>query len=185
MKEPALRAVREGDGKLSHQNQPSHIIGRRMTTARSQITSIPLRNLRSTLLRQLPLLGILCLALTLRFLCAKFLTGTIDTEGAEYARIAGNLLNGIGYVGISTPGTELMFPPLFPWLIALVARVTHDLEAAGRSFSITRGALLVLPVSLITQHLYRPTTAYIAALLVACHPLLIGFAATVYVETAN
>src|SRR5262249_52145954 len=40
-------------------------------------------------------------------------TGAIENEGAEYARIAQNLRNGAGYVGISIPGVELLFNPLY------------------------------------------------------------------------
>ena len=120
---------------------------------------------------------------TLRLLSALFLMGSIDTEGAEYARIAENLLDGTGYVGMATLGTELMFPPLFRWLIAAVSVVTHQPEIAGRLISITTGTLLVLPVFYIALHLYRRNVAYVAAILAACHPLLIGYASTVFIET--
>src|SRR5580704_10031552 len=73
--------------------------------------------LRTALVGHLPLLLILLLAFTLRLLSARFLMGSIDSEGAEYARIAENLLNGKGSVGIALPGAQLMFPPLFPLLI--------------------------------------------------------------------
>src|SRR5207244_2358217 len=49
---------------------------------------------------------------------AYWQTGAIESEGAEYARIAANLRNGVGYVGIVTPGAQLNFNPLFPLLIA-------------------------------------------------------------------
>jgi len=132
---------------------------------------------------RLLLLLILFLAFSLRLLSVLFLTGSIDTEGAEYARIAENLLNGTGYVGMATPGTELMFPPLFPLLIAGVSVLTHQLEMAGRLISITAGTLLVLPVFYIALQLYQRNVAYVAATLAACHPLLVGYASTVFVET--
>ena len=44
----------------------------------------------------LPLLGIVVFAFILRLFCVVFLTGTIDTEGAEYARIAENLVSDPG-----------------------------------------------------------------------------------------
>jgi 4-amino-4-deoxy-L-arabinose transferase-like glycosyltransferase len=139
--------------------------------------------LRTAITNALPLLLILFLALVLRLLSAWFLMGVIDGEGAEYGRIAENLLNGNGYVGIAIPGTELMFPPLFPLLIAAVSLLTHQTEIAGRLISITMGALIVLPLFYIALHLYGRKVAYIAAALAACHPLLIGFASTVYSET--
>jgi hypothetical protein len=89
--------------------------------------------LRLAIRSRLPLLLILLLAFSLRLLTARFLTGPIDSEGAEYARIAENLLSGNGYVGIATPGKELMFPPLFPLLIAAVSLLTHQSEAGLRA----------------------------------------------------
>ena len=122
------------------------------------------------------------LAIALRLFYAKFLSGAIDSEGAEYARIAENLLHGNGYVGIGTPGEELMFPPLFPWVIAMVSLVTHSAEAAGRLVSSVMGGLLVVPVYLFALRLYDEITARIAALLTACHPLLIAFSGTPFSE---
>ena len=139
--------------------------------------------LQGTILSRLPLLLIFLLAFTLRLLSALLLTGTIDGEGAEYARIAENLLNGTGYVGIVTPGAELMFPPLFPLLIAAITLLAHHSEIAGRLISVTMGALLVLPVFYIALHLYSRRVALVAAMLAACHPLLVGFASTVFSET--
>ena len=104
--------------------------------------------LRTAIVDRLPLLLILLLAFTLRLLSARFLMGSIDSEGAEYARIAENLLNGNGYVGIALPGAQLMFPPLFPLLIATVSLITHQSELAGRLISVSMGTLLVLPVYL-------------------------------------
>jgi 4-amino-4-deoxy-L-arabinose transferase-like glycosyltransferase len=129
------------------------------------------------------LLLILLLAFSLRLFSAEFLMGSIDSEGAEYARIAENLLNGNGYVGIAMPGTELMFPPLFPLLIAAVSLVTHQSEMAGRLISVTMGTMLVLPVYYIALYLYNRTVASVTAILIACHPLLVGFSATVFSET--
>src|SRR3984893_17129831 len=139
--------------------------------------------LRTAIVGHLPLLLILLLAFTLRLLSARFLMGSIDSEGADYARIAENLLNGKGFVGIAVPGVELWHPPLFPLLIASVSLITHQSELAGRLISVSMGTLLVLPVYFITLHLYDRKVAYVAALLAACHPLLVGFASTVFSET--
>ena len=133
--------------------------------------------------RYLPLLGIVVFAFILRLLCVVFLTGTIDGEGAEYARIAENLAAGSGYRGIATPGKELMFPPLFPFLIAATSVLTRNAEVAGRLVSVWMGTMLVLPIYFIGCHLYNRKVAYLAAALVACHPLLVNFSATVYCES--
>src|SRR5262249_6135521 len=62
---------------------------------------------------------IFLLALAVRVLWMVLLRGPIDTEGAEYARIAENLLYGNGYSGIAIPERELMFFPMFPFLIVV------------------------------------------------------------------
>jgi 4-amino-4-deoxy-L-arabinose transferase-like glycosyltransferase len=129
-----------------------------------------------------PLLLILAVAFILRALAAVFFTGAIDAEGAEYARIAQNLLWGNGYVGISEEGTQLFFPPLFPFAIAGVSLLTGDAEIAGRIISVTTGALIVLPTYFIATKMYGRRTAALAAALVGCHPFLIYMSTTVFCE---
>jgi len=110
-------------------------------------------------------------------------TGAIEPEGAEYARIAENLREGRGYVGISTPGTQLVFAPLFPALIATASLVTHnDYELAGRLISFLLGVLLPLPVFGIAVRLFHWRTAAIAAVLTAAFPLFINLSFTVFSE---
>jgi 4-amino-4-deoxy-L-arabinose transferase-like glycosyltransferase len=128
------------------------------------------------------LLFILAVAFILRALAAVFFTGAIDSEGAEYARIAQNLLLGNGYVGIAEEGTQLFFPPLFPFAIAGVSLLTGDAEIAGRIISVTTGALIVLPTYFIATKMYGRRTAALAATLVGCHPFLIYMSTTVFCE---
>lgn len=110
-------------------------------------------------------------------------TGAIESEGAEYARIAENLREGRGYVGISTPGTQLVFAPLFPSLIAAASLLTHnDYELAGRLVSFLLGILLPLPVFGIAIRLFHWRTAAIAAALAAVFPLFINLSFTVFSE---
>jgi 4-amino-4-deoxy-L-arabinose transferase-like glycosyltransferase len=129
------------------------------------------------------ILFISLLALLLRLIWLHFRTGVIDTEGAEYARIAENFVGGRGYVGIATPGTQLLFPPLFPLLIAAFSALTRDFGTAARLVSIVFGALLVVPVYFIAWTTYGRKVASVAALLVAVHPLLINLSATGYSES--
>jgi hypothetical protein len=82
--------------------------------------------------RDLWFIAILAVGFTLRLVAVVSFTGPIDPEGAEYARIAENLVAGHGYVGIATPGTQLIFPPLFPFMIAAVSLVTGQAELADR-----------------------------------------------------
>jgi 4-amino-4-deoxy-L-arabinose transferase-like glycosyltransferase len=132
--------------------------------------------------RYLALWVILLSAFGLRLFCMNFLTGTIGTEGAEYARIAENLLAGKGYIGIATEGTEFMFPPLFPFLIAAFSFLTHQVETAGRLVSALMGTLLVAQVYLITGRLYGRQIGKVAGVLAALHPFLLTFSTAVYSE---
>jgi hypothetical protein len=130
-----------------------------------------------------PLLLMLAVAFALRALATIYFSGAIDPEGAEYARIAENLLLGNGYVGMGQPqGVHLIFPPLFPFAIAAVSLLTGDVEIAGRLLSVTLGALIVLPTYIIASKMYGRQTAAVAAALVACHPFLIYMSTTVHCE---
>ena len=128
------------------------------------------------------LLSILFLAFALRAVCSIFFTGMIDGEGAEYGRIAQNLVAGVGYVGIATEGQELFFPPLFPYMIAALSYVTGDAETAGRIISLIMGSLLVIPGYTIACRMYGRGIALAAAALVAVHPLLVQYSTMVYCE---
>jgi hypothetical protein len=113
---------------------------------------------------------------------AYWQTGAIETEGAEYARIAENLRNGAGYVGMAMPGAELLFNPLFPLLIAGASFITHNYEWAGRLVSLILGALLPLPVFGIASRLFNRRVGFIAAILTSLHPLLVNLSLTVFSE---
>src|SRR6266849_4251771 len=113
---------------------------------------------------------------------AYWQTGAIESEGAEYARIAENLRNGVGYVGLVTPGAQLNFNPLFPLLIAGTSFVTHNYELAGRLVALIMGALLPLPVFGIASRLFNRRVGFIAATLALLHPLLVHLSFAVYSE---
>src|SRR5262245_18517997 len=66
----------------------------------------------------------------------------LEGNGCEYARIAENLLERGHYVGLYD-GPELMFPPFYPMLIALVAFVVGPVDLAVRIVPFIAGALLV------------------------------------------
>jgi 4-amino-4-deoxy-L-arabinose transferase-like glycosyltransferase len=109
-------------------------------------------------------------------------TGAIESEGAEYARIAENLRKGVGYVGIATPGPELLFPPLLPLLISGASLATGSYVRAGRLVSLVLGTLLPLPVFGIASRLFSRRVGLIAAALTILHPLLVNLSFTVLSE---
>jgi len=109
-------------------------------------------------------------------------TGAIDSEGTEYARIAQNLWNGTGYVGLTSPGRELVFPPLLPLLIGVASFFTHDFEWAGRLVSLVLGSLLPLPVLGIASRLYNRRTGFVAAILAVFYPLFVNLSFAVKSE---
>jgi 4-amino-4-deoxy-L-arabinose transferase-like glycosyltransferase len=128
------------------------------------------------------LLLIVLSALFIRVFCAVRFAGEMDAEGTEYARIAQDLLAGRGYVGFATPGTQLFFPPLFPFLIAGVTWIVGDAGVAGHVVSILFGTLLIVPVYLIARRMFGEHTALAAATLTAFHPYLIMFSVSVFCE---
>jgi len=109
-------------------------------------------------------------------------TGAIESEGAEYATIAKNLRNGGGYVGMVSAGPQLVFPPLFPILIAGASFITHNYEWAGRMVALLLGSLLPLPVFGIASRLFNRRVGIVAALLVMLHPLLVNLSFSVLSE---
>jgi 4-amino-4-deoxy-L-arabinose transferase-like glycosyltransferase len=128
------------------------------------------------------LLVILLVAFVARAVCVIWFRGIIDGEGAEYARMAQNLVSGAGYVGIATDGNQLVFPPLFPFLIAAVSFLTGDAEAAGRVVSVIAGSLVVVPVYLIAHKMYGERIAILAAALTGLHPYFVQLSSTVFCE---
>jgi 4-amino-4-deoxy-L-arabinose transferase-like glycosyltransferase len=109
-------------------------------------------------------------------------TGAIDSEGTEYARIAQNLRNGVGYVGMTSPGRELVFPPVYPLLIDLASFFTRQYDWAGRVVSLVLGALLPLPVFGIASRLYNRRTGFVAAMLTVFFPLFVNLSFAVKSE---
>jgi 4-amino-4-deoxy-L-arabinose transferase-like glycosyltransferase len=126
--------------------------------------------------------GAVLLALVIRIGWAFGHGLSIEQEGAEYARIAENLLAGKGYVGIFNNGIQLNFPPLYPLMIAAVSLIVGSAEIAARAINIALGAVLVIPVFKIAEILHGRRAAVAAAALVVFHPVLIAGASSTYAE---
>jgi len=106
----------------------------------------------------------------------------IEQEGAEYARLAQNLLAGKGYVGIFNAGVQLNFPPLYPLLIAALSVPMGDAEIAARAINILMGAALVVPAFKLAETLHGRRVAVATAVLVVLHPVLVAGSASTYAE---
>lgn len=129
------------------------------------------------------LLGlILLLAFFLRLYWVFHHSAVLQGEEGEYTRLAENLARGHGYVGMFE-GPQLMYPPLFAVLIAAASSITSSVAAAGRFVSVAGGLVLVLAVFLIARSMYGSRVALIAAMLSACHPLLIFLSGVTYSES--
>ena len=121
-------------------------------------------------------------AIIVRLLCAVIFYGEIDTEGAEYARIAQNLVAGNGYAGMATEGTQLFCPPMFPLLIAAISVLRTTSKSRGEastSFSVLSWSS---PVYFIGHRIFGRGLALGAAALVALHPYLVFTSTTVGCE---
>src|SRR5689334_13775320 len=104
----------------------------------------------------LPAVLIVLVSLVVRIAAwAYWGTGTIESEGAEYAKMAENLRQGVGLVGLVAPGPQVLFHPLYPIMIAAASFVVHDFELAGRLVSVIMGSLLPLAVFGIASQLFN------------------------------
>jgi hypothetical protein len=105
----------------------------------------------------------------------------IESEGAQYARLAQTLAQDEGYRGI-LGGVEVMFPPAYPLLIAGLGSIASDLELAARLISLLAGLGTIAALFAITRRLAGPRAGLVAGAIACLHPLLIALSVSVYVE---
>jgi 4-amino-4-deoxy-L-arabinose transferase-like glycosyltransferase len=113
-------------------------------------------------------------AVRLLFMALVAVHGTeINDDGAQYARAAQNVREGLGYIGMLGKPLTLQ-PPLYSFLIGFGSSFTGDAESAGRLISIVAGAALPLPVFVVTRLLFGRPAGLIAAAVSAFMPFLVG-----------
>jgi len=122
------------------------------------------------------------LALILRLIWIFHWPVSIESEGVYYARIAENLLSGRGFVGAREAGTQLLYPPLYPGLIAAVTTIFHNSELAGRLVSAVCGSFWVVPVMFITRSAFDEVAGVIAGIIASVGPPLVAISGTVQSE---
>lgn len=125
--------------------------------------------------------GILVAAVALRGFWAIHHGAVLEGNGCEYARIAENLVKHGAYVGLSGE-PEVMFPPLYPILLALGSLIAGSVDGATRLVPFLVGVLLVPAMVALAWLMYGPRVALGAGALTALHPLLIDLSATAFSE---
>jgi hypothetical protein len=140
-------------------------------------------NIRAERSLRWALVALLLAGLCIRVYFLRSHVVVLEGEGSGYAHQAENLVNGRGFESYLYPHPDLEHCWLQPILIAAVSLVTHDLDSGTHIVSLAAGTLLVLWTFLIANRLYGIWAAWIAATLVAFHPLLIALSTTSYPES--
>jgi 4-amino-4-deoxy-L-arabinose transferase-like glycosyltransferase len=105
----------------------------------------------------------------------------ITWDGAEYARIAANLIAGHGYVGLRGT-TMFVFPPLYPLAILALLPLGGDVAQAGLDVSLLSGAVLIFPVYGMAATAYGRKAGYAAAVIVAVLPFTVQLSTVVLAD---
>ncbi len=121
--------------------------------------------------------GILIVGAVLRGYWAIRHGEVFDGNACAYARIALNLVTHLKYAGLYE-GPELVYPPLFPILLALGSLFTGSVAGAARLVPFLSGVLLVPLVFALARLVSGVRVALITATLVALHPVLIDLSGT-------
>lgn len=85
-------------------------------------------------------------------------------------------------MGAREAGKQLLYPPLYPGLIAAATAIVHNSELAGRIVSAILGSLWVVPIMFITRTAFDKTAGIIAGVIAAVGPPLIAISGTVQSE---
>src|ERR1700677_1990968 len=123
----------------------------------------------------------LALAVSIGFAIRLYLSLTsycIAGDGVAYLAMARDF-------AANEPAKALasVFSPLYPWLIAIAHRLIPDWELAGSIVSAILGSAAVATVYLMTREAFEHRDLAIgAALLVAIHPAMAAYAASVRTE---
>lgn len=116
--------------------------------------------------------GILLLGLALRLVWWHLGALVIGDEGANYARVAESLAAGRGYLGLSELGPQIIYPPLYPGLIAAGTFAGLSAETSGRLVSLLCGVATPLVFGVVARRLYGSKASLAAGFVGAVHPLL-------------
>jgi 4-amino-4-deoxy-L-arabinose transferase-like glycosyltransferase len=105
----------------------------------------------------------------------------ITWDGAEYARLAQNLVSGHGYVGMRGH-TLFLFPPLYSLAIAALLPLTGDAERAGLAVSLLAGAGFTVAMYALGTNTYGRRVGVAAGLLAALLPFAVQLSTVVLAD---
>jgi 4-amino-4-deoxy-L-arabinose transferase-like glycosyltransferase len=136
--------------------------------------------LLSTSLRDLGAIALAALVLRVVWLLAQH-PSEITWDGAEYARMATSLRQGLGFIGIR--GTlSMVFPPLYPVAIAAAMFLTPKAEIAGTIVSVLAGVTLIVPVYASAELLGGRRAAVFAGIVAAFLPFAVDISVLVLAD---
>ena len=102
----------------------------------------------------------------------------IEMDGVSYAQIAEHFAN-----GAFSEALKNVFPPFYPFVIALFHLVIPDLETAGRLVSLACGLLLVCGSYVALKRFLGTEKALWGTFFIAIHPYLARYSAQALSES--
>jgi 4-amino-4-deoxy-L-arabinose transferase-like glycosyltransferase len=122
---------------------------------------------------------LLLFSVVLRLAWWHFGPKVIESEGCNYARVAESLAAGRGPIGMHELGPELLYPPLYPGLIAACVRFGLSSEMGGRLVSFVFGSLTPIAAWALARRCNGSAAGWWAGGLAVVHPLLIAVSTAV------
>ncbi|MHB8793142.1 MAG: ArnT family glycosyltransferase [Thermoleophilia bacterium] len=120
-------------------------------------------------------------AIVLRLLAALS-RPMVQFDETTYARMAENIVNGLGPLDMMGQ-SRVFFSPLLPYLIAGLSYLLGDYILSGYIIDSVFGGLLLVPVYLLGRELIGARVGLMAAALAAVTPLLVDYTSRLYSES--
>lgn len=116
------------------------------------------------------LAAIIVAAFLLRLGLTHSLPRMVKWDESDYLLLGRNLVTGHGYT--TGFGPEIAQPPFFPLITGAIYLAVGDLEKSSDITYALFGGLMLLPIFVLARRIYGYPTAYLAAVLLAIHPVL-------------
>ena len=114
--------------------------------------------------------AIIVAAFLLRLELTHSLPRMVKSDESDYLLLGRNLVTGHGYT--TGFGPEIHHPPFFPLITGIIYLAVGDLEKSSDIAYALFGGLMLLPIFVLARRIYGYPTAYLAAILLAVHPML-------------